>query len=407
MKMLFQLSWRNIWRHPARSAVLLAAVAAGLWGGLMFSGLANGWVQQRLDRLIENEISHLQVHHPEYQTEREAGMYMPEALEMMRALEADPSVRAVTARTLADAMAQSPVTAAGVRLRGILPESERRTTALHDDLIEGRFLDEADVRYPVVLGQRLAERLKIGVGNRLVLTFQDLNNELTSAAFNISGIFSTSSAAYDERNVFVRAEDLYGLLAGRPVFHEVAMLLHDIDQSETVAAALNDRYPEVRAQTWFELSPELRYMDDVGGQYTYYIMLVILAALAFGILNTMLMAIFERMHELGMLMAVGMNRLRVFGMIMLETVMLTLVGAMAGMGLSVITVSWFYRNGLDLTPFGGESFAAFGYDAIVYPFLTPDSLVGVTLLVILTAVLASIYPSIKALRLKPAQAIRE
>jgi ABC-type lipoprotein release transport system permease subunit len=407
MKMLLQLAWRNIWRHPGRSAALLAAVVVGIWAGMVMAGLVNGWTDQRMTRLVETETSHLQVHHPEFLTEREARMEVSDAPAILEWLDQNPAVKAATARTLTDGMIQSPVTASGVRVKGVLPDRERLTSSTHQYIVEGTYVDEADIRNPIVIGGKLATRLGIGVGNRVVLTFQDVNNELTSASFAVVGLFRTGSSAFDERNVIVRAEDLYELIARRPVFHEIASLMYDVEEAPALTAELNERFTGVRAQTWFELSPELRLMNDMAGQFTYYIMLIILGALAFGILNTMLMAIFERVHELGMLMAVGMTRPRVFGMIMTETVLLTVVGSSAGIGLALLTITWFGTRGLDLTPLAGESLAAVGYDAVVFPFITPDIVIGVTLLVVLTAVLASIYPSIKALRLKPAEAIRE
>jgi len=405
MKMLLSISWRNIWRHPARSGVLMGAIIAGLWAGILVSALTNGWIQQRFDNLIQEEITHAQVHHPEFLTERDVSMYVPDIDEIFSFLDGDERVQSYAARTLSDGMIQSPLTSSGVQIRGVQTESERATTTFHENVIAGEYLD-SDIRNPILLGEKLAEKLNVEIGNRIVLTFQDLDNELTSASFNIIGIFKTASTPHDERNVFVKAEDVQELLGGA-VYHEIAMMLQDEELAEEVTADLNNAFDNISAESWYELSPELRYITDMGGNLIVYIMGVIMLALAFGILNTMLMAIFERMKELGMLLAIGMSKLRVFLMIMLESVILTLSGAVVGLILTYLTLDYVGEKGFDMTSMGGESMAQFGYDAVVYPIAYTSDYVTTIILVVITALLAAIYPAIKALKLKPGEVVRD
>jgi len=435
MNMLLTISWRNIWRHPARSGVLLGAIIAGLWAGIMVSAMANGWVKQRFDNMILEELTHVQIHHPEFLAERESAMHIDRADDLMRFLEQDDRVRNFTPRTLSDAMIQSPLTSSGVQIRGIDSHKEPRTTTFHENLTQGEYLDagmrnpillgeeprtttfhenltqgeylDAGMRNPILLGEELAEKLNVGIGNRVVLSFQDLDNHITSGSFNIAGLFRTASNPYDERHVFVRARDLNTLLTEQTIWHEIAIILHDESLSNALAADLNRQFDGIAAETWYELSPELRYITDMGGSMTFYIMVVIMLALAFGILNTMLMAIFERMRELGMLMAVGMSKIRIFLMIMLESVILTLTGAVAGLVIAHISVNYLARKGLDMTSVGGESMAEFGYDAVVYPIAASGDYITTILLVSFTAILAAIYPAIKALRLNPVEVIKD
>jgi ABC-type lipoprotein release transport system permease subunit len=321
-------------------------------------------------------------------------------------LDRDDRVISYAARTLSDGMIQSPLTSSGVQIRGVQTDRERSTTIFHENLIEGEYLD-SDIRNPILLGQKLTEKLNVGIGNRVVLSFQDLDHEITSGAFTITGIFKTASTPYDERNVFVRAEDLQNLLADRAIYHEIAIMLNHENVSDAVAADLNEEFAGIIAESWHELSPELRYITEAGGSLSVYIMVVIMLALAFGILNTMLMAIFERMRELGMLLAIGMSKLRVFLMIMLESVILTLTGAAAGLMIAYLTLQYLGDKGIDMTSMGGESMAEFGYDAIVYPIAYTNDYTATIFLVVITAILAAVYPAIKALRLNPGEVVRE
>ena len=406
MKMLLSISWRNIWRNPARSSVLMGAIVVGMWAGIMISSLTNGMMYQRFNNLIEESVTHAQVHHPEYLIERDPSMMIPEPEELFDAISADSRVDTFTARTLSSGMIQSPLTTSGVQIHGVRVDMEPATTTFHENLIDGEYLN-ADIRNPILLGQSLSEKLDIGIGNRVVLTFQSVDDELTSASFNVVGIFKTASDAFDERNVRVRSEDLSELLAASPVYHEIAVMLQDADSSKAFTDDLGASFPDLAAETWYELSPELRYISDFGNSMTFYIMLVILLALAFGILNTMLMAIFERTRELGMLMAVGMSRLRIFVMIMLESVALTLSGAVIGILIAVGFVSRLEDTGIDMAAVGGESLSEFGYDTVIYPIMTGGDYTNIIILVICTAILSAIYPAIKALRIKPAEVVRE
>jgi ABC-type lipoprotein release transport system permease subunit len=404
--MLFSIAWRNIWRHPGRSSVLIASIVAGMWAGIMVSSWANGLIEQRVNNVINEELTHAQIHHPEFLTEREPGMYIEPYDKIISFLESDSRVQAYSSRTLLDGMVQSAATTSGVRIFGVDKTMERETTTFHQNLTEGEYLD-SDLRNPVFIGEKLINKLNVEIGDRIVLTFQNIDNEITSGAFTLSGVFRTGQNLYDEQTVYVNRDDLLDLIASRPLFHEIAIMLHDRDQGDALVSDINQQFGSVTAETWIELSPEMRYMTQASGSYMFYIMIVILFALAFGILNTMTMAIFERMRELGMLMAIGMNKLRIFVMIMLESVMLTLTGAAVGMFVGYLTVNYFNRNGLDLTAIGGDSFEIWGYGALVYPYINPEEYLYVMFLVIATALLAAIYPALKALKLVPGEVVRE
>jgi len=402
---LLTISWRNIWRHPARSGILMAAIIVGTCAGILTAGWINGLLEQRIEYLIGTELSHVQVHHPEYRVEREPWMAVARAEEVIAYVRGDERVASFSPRTLAEGLARSPVSTSGVMIRGVDPDRERATTSFHERLVEGDWLD-VPMRNPVLMGRALAEKLQLKPGQRLVLQFQDLDNQITAAAFHIAGIFQSPSSDYDERNVLVRSEDLSQLVAGSFICHELAVRLHEIEDANAIAADVNTRFPENHAQTWFELSPEIRYLSDWGGIMTYILMIIIMLALSFGILNTMLMAIFERMRELGMLISIGMSRTRVFVMIMLESLMLTMSGALAGFVLSWITIGYLSDHGIDMSKFA-EGLAEFGFDPMTYPFVTAGEYAAISAIVICAALLASIYPAIKAVRLNPVEASKD
>ncbi|MCH8569684.1 MAG: ABC transporter permease [Balneolales bacterium] len=399
MKTLFTLAWRNIWRHPGRSGVLLAAIVAGLWAGVVTVGTMNGMLEQRVKYLIESEITHLQVHHPEYSVERRTTDYIPGTEQIANWLERDDRVAAWSPRVMADGMLQSPVRSSGIRIRGIDIKREIRTTTFHNNMVEGEYID-ADLRNPIIIGKTLADDHNLRIGNRIVLTFEDLSGDLTSASFNISGFFRSASTDYDERNVFVRSSDLMQLLGSDDITHEIAVLLHDVDDAGSVAAEMNETFTDVEVKTWTEISPELSTLVQLGGLMLYVVTGIIMLALAFGILNTMLMALFERIREIGMLISIGMSRSRVFVMIMMEAVMLTLAGA--GTGILLAWISIFYLNdaGVNFGRFA-EGIAEIGWDPMVYPALSSNEYIAVLAVVIVISLGSALYPAVKAIRINP------
>lgn len=406
MKMLLQISWRNVWRHPARSGVLLGAIIAGLWAGIVVSGWTNGLIEQRINRVIQEELTHIQIHHPNFLIEREPAMIVKNVDEIETFLKLDERISGYSMRTKSDGIIQSPLTTSGVQITGIHPDKESETTIFHHNMVSGNYLNP-EIRNPILIGIKLAEKLNVEIGNRVVLSFQDLDNVFTSGSFNIVGLYSTGQSAMDEFKVYVRAEDLSDLISEEQIYHEIAIMLYEAEMSAAVAAELNENFEENIAETWTELSPELRYMTSSGDSYSFYVMVVIMFALAFGILNTMLMSIFERMRELGMLMAIGMGRAKIFIMIMTESVILTFTGAIAGMLLAYGTIEFFSESGFDLTAVGGDTLKEFGFDAVVYPKVSGEEYIMIALLVIVTALLAAVYPAIKALRLNPGEVVRE
>jgi ABC-type lipoprotein release transport system permease subunit len=405
MKTLINISWRNIWRHPARSSVLIAAIVAGLWAGVVTVGLINGLMLQRIDYLIESEVTHAQVHNPEFLSEGYSWLHIPEHDEIARWLEDDSRVQSYTLRTITDGMLQSPVKTSGVRIRGVDTETETRTTTFHENIVEGEYLD-SDIPNAVIMGKTLAEDHNMEVGNRIVLTFEDTNNELTSGSFNIVGIFQSASTTYDELNVFVRSDELNQLLSEETIYHEIGMILEHEDLASSVVSDINQTFTGVEAQTWRQLSPELSMLVELGDFMVILITLIIMIALAFGILNTMLMALFERMRELGMLISIGMSRLRVFIMIMMESIILTIIGAVAGMLLAWFSINHFRESGLNLEMFA-EGAAQLGWDHIIYPVLTPAEYAAILIVVVVITMLASMYPALKGIRINPLEAARD
>jgi ABC-type lipoprotein release transport system permease subunit len=403
--MIIAVAWRNIWRNKTRSLVILIAVCLGLTSGIFYIGFYNGMVDQRIDAAIKTEASHIQIHHSGFLANPDKKLIIPLADSVAGVIRQTDGVKATSNRIILNTMIQSPVTGSGVKVTGILPDDEKKVTNVASKLIEGSWF-EATKRNPVVIGKKLADKLKAELKSKVVITMQDMEGNMTAGAFRIEGIFETSNSTYDENNVFVRSSDLsaiLGIQAGE--CHEIAVLLYRNSSLDAAAAILKGKLPDLDVKTWRETMPEVSLVESSFDITMFIIMLVILLALLFGIINTMLMAVLERTKELGMLMAIGMNKARVFMMILAETVLLSLTGGLCGILLGWALIGWFGHAGIDLGAWSA-AYKSMGYDTLVYTRLSLSVSLRIALMVIGTGVAASVYPALKALRLRPAEAIR-
>ncbi|MFA9391083.1 MAG: ABC transporter permease [Prolixibacteraceae bacterium] len=252
----------------------------------------------------------------------------------------------------------------------------------------------------------LAASVHYRLRNKVILTFNDCKGKLVYQAFKVCGIFKTTDTMFDQMNAYVLQNDLASVAGfGDNSYHEMAIITNEDVDVDQLKAEIKTAFPDLSVLSWKDLSPDSAMMSEFMDIWYMVIMGIILFALAFGIINTMMMAILERVKELGMLMAIGMNKKRIFAMIMLETVFLTLVGAILGMGLGAVLIQITGHTGLHFSSVS-EGLEAIGYSAVIYPQIDAGFFFLVTLLVIATGILASISPARKALKLNPVEAIR-
>jgi len=406
MFLILKISWRNIWRNPKRSLVMIISIAVGLWGGIFVSSLSFGLLEQRFITSIEQHISHIQVHHPEFLKDRNVKFRIVDYETLHQVLKESHQVKAFSGRSALAGMLGAANLTQGVNIIGIDPAMEAQTTRLDKNILAGEFFGE-DIRNPILIGKKLADKTKIQEHSRIVLTFQNIDGELVSGAFRVAGIFQTSNAMFDEMNVYVTQKDISAYIGSGFTINEVAIVMDDLENVSLMRDQLKTQFPDLTVRRWAEISPELSYMQEMAGMMLTIILSIILFALAFGLVNTMLMSVYERIRELGMLMAVGMNKRKIFGMIFWETTYLTFLGALTGIAFAIVTITLFRHKGLDLSKVGGDSLNEFGFSSVIYPHLEPGFFLSIALLVFLTAILTSVYPTLKALKLKPSEAIRK
>ncbi|MCH1401902.1 MAG: FtsX-like permease family protein [Schleiferiaceae bacterium] len=405
--MIFKVAWRNIWRSKVRSFIVIGSIAVGIWAGLLIIGFSFGMNNERTASAIGTTIGHAQIHSTAFDIEPLSGAVLGDDVavdELREEVEHLPFVAGTAQRTVLQGMINSAKSARAVRIMGVWPEDERAQTTLPVSLVEGDFF-ESEGRNRLVIGEKLANRLGLKLRSKVVLTFQDTEGTLSRASFRVSGIYKTLNATWDEFHLYVHHEDLEKTLSA-PLVHEVLVRFTETVDTDEKTVELAAVLPNgMSLKSWKQVNPELGFADDMMAIMLVLVLGIIMMALLFGIINNMLMAILERRRELGMLMAVGLNKRKLFLMILLETLILGFVGGPIGIVLGDLSTRIMMRIGVDLTS-KKEGLAELGVQSIIYPEIVPEYYIIIAIMVVTTALIASILPAVRALKLNPVEAIR-
>jgi putative ABC transport system permease protein len=414
--MILKIAWHNIWRNKLRSIVLLLAVFTGLSGGLFAMAFARGAVNQLLAYTIDVENPHLSLQHPCYAENKDIYCLLPDADDVASLVSDQKGVSQTAVRIMIPAIAATAHSSSNVIINGIDPQDERELSSLWSliEVGQGSFFED-QTSEPVVVGRQLANELNLKLNARLILSFQALSGEMVSAVFHVGGIFSYQNASYEGRQVFVLRDEL-AALAGIPASagHVIAVRLEDgVSRTEQMHEELTLLFPDTDVVKWNDMRPEIGFFFSYVGLLNTVIVGVILLALSLGVINTMLMIIIERTPELGVLRAIGMSNQRVGRMVFWETLFLLALGSLMSLLFSWVFLSWLNQVGIDMSVYvenynspAGEYQSILTMVPRVHPVFAMADFLRVSLMVILTGLIAAIFPIRKALQINPAQATK-
>ncbi|MFV8344068.1 ABC transporter permease [Flavobacterium sp. XS2P39] len=403
--MLTKIASRNIWRSRKRSLTIIIAVSVGLWAGIFMMAFYNGMIEQRVNTAITSELSHIQLHHLEFRKEYEIKYYLPKGRKMLEIIAKDNKIKAAAGRVIIKGMIASASGSSGITINGVMPAQEQILTNLKGKIVQGNYFNPKKTN-EIILSEKLRKKLKLNLNKKTILTFQDKEGNLASAAFRITALYKTNNTPYDDSNVFVKITDIDSLAGIPNAINEIAILLKSNKLLEEIQNNLMQKFPGTEIQNWKEIAPEIGLTVSVGDQMVFIFMGIILLALAFGIVNTMMMAVLERTREIGMLIALGMNKFKIFIMILLETFFLILAGCPIGILLAFVSIGITQKIGIDFSRFS-DVYSSFGYSSVIYPNLTSRQFAIIMFLVLLTALFSALFPARRALRLNPAESLKK
>jgi len=399
--LLLTLAWRNLWRHTRRTLVMLFALLLGVWAMIFMASLVRGSMEQHIGKEILNLTGHVQIHASGYRDDPavEHSFNVPDSLKI--AMQQAPTV-AASARVRVPGVISSEYESAGIMLVGIDPAGEHGLSFLDTSIRNGRNL-ESTTDPGVVIGKKLAERLETSLGRRVVLMSQTTKNEIGDRGFRVVGIFKADPQAMETSYVFIGrdvAQQMLGM--GREV-SEVAVMTGSRVVQESFIERLRAAAPGLDTQPWTEVQPLLVLMENVNNVVLFIWFAVVFAAMAFGLINTLLMAVFERTREFGLFQALGMPPRFILGQVLVESLILLALALVLGNVAAWANVASL-KGGIDLSRFA-EGLELVGVSPVIYPILAAGDIVVANIVVIVLGVLASLYPAWRASRYVPVEAI--
>jgi ABC-type lipoprotein release transport system permease subunit len=402
-QILALLAWRNLWRNYRRTLIMLTAIIIGVWAMILFSALMRGMLDEMVHAGLRVLPGEVQIHHPQFRDDPSVvnSIEAPGGT-LLKALNSPP-VTAWTSRIKVPGMVSSERDNRGILLLGVDPAGEIALGFDPADIIEGRFLDSADDQ-GIVIGRKLAERLETDLGKRIVIMSQDPDNDVADRGMRIVGIYRARLQATEELNVYVGRQTLQHMLNIGDQVSEVAVTANSYKTVDTwwpaIAAAAG---PDVDTQPWMILNGYLGTMLSIQGTINLVIMIIIFVALSFGLVNTLVMAVFERVREIGLMMALGMRPQWIMYQVLLESLMLLGLGLIIGNALAIVTILPL-EDGIDIS-IVGDGLEMYGMGTTLYPALATEDMLMSTAVVLVLGLLASLIPAWRASRYNPIQAL--
>src|SRR6266496_4033354 len=400
------LAWRNMWRNWRRTAIALVAIVLGITLLLFFDGLIKGSDQAIFGNAVRLYGGNLQVHASGFRAKANRLPLLPleNADAVIQAARAQPNVVAVTKRIATAGIVSSHGNALPVAITAIEPAIEAPLSLQAENITQGRFLSDDDGD-AILIGQGLAERLEVGLGDNITLLGRSKNELMRQHTMTIVGIYDLHTPEVEKGSVFIPLIDAQTLYNLRGQATEAAIFLRQVGTEDSAMSTLQARLPSYEVDSWQTLRPEIRQTLDSKLAFTSFIGLVVLIIAGIGILNLMLMAVFERTREMGVLAALGMKGRQIMGLFLLEGAFIGVVGAIIGCGLGALLIGWLAQVGIGLSAASGmgEVMALLGDP--LYPTTTTADLLTRGLLAIVIAAIASLYPAWQASRQEPAQAL--
>ncbi len=362
-----------------------------------------GMVDDLLRQGIQNLPGHIQIYHPKFRDDPSVVNSIAEPSgELLDALN-DPATKNWTTRIKVPAIISSERESRGINLLGVDPVAENAITGIADQIVEGRFL-ESDSDRGLVIGAKLAERIETRLGKRVVVSSQDPENNIAERGFRVVGIYKAKIPGLEEFNVYAARRTLQTLLKIDGLVSQIAITGEDFRDIEILYRNLRQATPEtLEIKAWYELDSYLRYMLGMMDGFVLVWVIIIFLALSFGLVNTLVMAVFERVREIGLILALGMRPGMIVYQILLESLLLLLIGLSTGNLLAILTIKPL-ESGLDISVVA-EGMAMMGASSVLYPSLTLHDVILANSVVLILGTLASILPAWRAARLDPVQAI--
>lgn len=406
MSTFSKIAWRNVARNQNRSAITIAAVAAGLASLIFLKSFVDGADHQMVANYTDLLIGHIQIHKAGFQKNMSLEKNIPATDGVLASLKRVPGVKAVSGRIKDFCLISSPESSAGILLYGVDPLTEPKVSTIHQRLRAGRFFTKDD-RDKIIIGKSLSEQLKAGLNDKVVLMSQASDGSLSAAAYEVSGIIETGAEEIDKNLAFIPLRSAQDLLVMEGKISEIIVKAASLESIDLIKARVRKQIDlnKFEVLDWKEISPMTYQWLQFDQVFTGFILFIVLLVVAAGILNTVLMGVLERVREFGIMLALGTKPGQITRMVTIESLILGLIGVLCGACLGIGLVLAFGITGIDLSGLS-KALNSFYIGSVVYPRLDLPAVCFYAGIVLFICVIVAVFPARKASRLSPIEAIR-
>lgn len=426
LPILIFVAWRNIWRNPVRSVLTISALASGLVMVILYASLLEGMSRQMVRFATEISTSHIQVHRQAFIDDQDLYATLPWSY--LEQLTQDFPAITFSPRLYAAGLASSANTSTGVLIKAVDPKRETDVTKMLEHVRYGKLelgiadtTEDGIVRYNLVIGAQLAKNMKVSPGDELVLVTQAADGSIGNALYRVAAVLKPLEPNFDRLGVLMSIEAYQQLMYLNDGFHELAIKVNDMTRLDTIQAAIADKLRQLTAaqpldklggapvvRNWRQLTPAIADLLEMSKAFVFIVGFIIVSLASLGMLNTMLMAVHERTHEFGILLAIGMKQRWLLVMVLFESFFLSLVSAIAGSVLGLMVNEYFEEHGIDFSDAmpDGYDWAGMIFEPVMKGYLLPLDLLYACVMMMIVTMLASLIPSWRTVRLKPAEVMR-
>lgn len=405
--LLFKMAARNLWRNKRRTLITLSAMSFALFIMIFYTGFLDGYLVEFEHNAISLNLTKIQIHHPEYREDTSIYNAIENTSQIVQQLEAEGFK--ASPRYISYGLAAAGDESAGVIIRGIDPAREAGVTDLYKHVAKGRWLTQKDSEsgnYGVIIGRKLARTLNAGLGDELVIVSQAADGSIANDLFYVRGIFKTVSEAIDRSGFMISDQSFKDLMSFHDGAHEIAVMPPETMPLEAATAEAARLAPGMETLNWRELAPDLAQMLDASNISMILLYIIAYAAIALVTLNAMLMAVFERIREFGIMKAVGVSPGQVWWIINMEALILTVLAVAVGTVTGLPVTLYYAAHGVDMSAISeGTAFAGIAMDSNINPVVSARTVINPALFMAAMVWLAVIYPAAKAALIRPVKAI--
>jgi ABC-type lipoprotein release transport system permease subunit len=409
--LLVRLAWRNIWRQKRRTWITAGAMAFGVAFCMATIAWSDGMFQDIFRIVVRQNLGHVQIHAPLYPSQRALEDTIPHGEQVLAEVRGLPGLQEASGRLYGYSLLGVGEKAAGAQLEGVDPVEEARLTGISGKVTQGSWLSPKP-SMEIVLGEGLAESLNAKVGDEATAVTQAADGSIGNDLYKVVGVFRTGSVAFDRGGAFLHIEDLRTLLALPGQLHEIVLVSERDDDAEALAVSahrlLAGRHLLVRS--WKEVNPQVAQVISLQDAFMEVVLLMVFSVAALGILNTMLMSVFERTRELGVVSALGLRPGQLVVLVLLETLFIALVAAAVGLTMGLAFDGALVKWGIDLRfllssetwSFGGASM-----EPVMHGIVRARGILATLGGLFAVSLLAALWPAVRAARVRPVVAMRQ